>query len=861
VVGANAPVTGLDTNALVLSIGANDTPGQLWPGQIFYVKGVSDGATFVEVDFTDQTPGASTITAETGQTVTMNGNAAIVPDGQLRIHDSTPTYLDLPGAAADDTSLTTTMANAADKVTAVVRFMADDTTPASNQYIIGGNASECAIGIRTSGQLRARIRNGAETLINSDLGSISGVVSGSQTAWVKVEWDLVADDASAWYSLDDTNDPDAVAWTALDQNEALTGGDNAAHAPTTFYIGSTASTTEFAGAILYHRLTWDGTVEIDADFTDLAPGVTSFTEDSTNAATVTLNGNAAIAGGSNKWDVNRATSGYTTTLVGDNGPMFVLDGTNDYLEIADNSALDFDPTVTDSTIVLVHRAHNLGTGTLIAKRNGQANTDDGWSIYTDASGIPTAEVADGTNEASDTGAAPVASALVTTGFLWDSQTADEIEATQNGVGTGSASDTSSVGTGITNTNTVRIGTESDGGVPWDGEFIAAALWQRLLTDAEILEASQRMAGTYTQTEPDLRLQIAFGDSPLTAAPTWTDTSDYIRQFNIRRGRNNETTTPTAGTLTITLDNNDARFTPWNTSSPYNPNILPMTPIRLTATWQATPYPLFTGFIESWPVTRPGGNDTIAELTAVDGMKLLAYHQTATAQVEELSGTRVGNWLDEASWPTAWRYLDTGATSSIAHTPQCEAVLALCHDTAKAEGGLFLIGPDGYAIFQDQNYRDTLTPATYGDNQTTELPMSDLELSYDDSHIWNEVTVVTTDGSSVSVSDATSITAYGKRTLKQFDVHAVDGTAATALANLLLTRYKDPQVRVEQILINPHADNRIWPRVLIDDVSKLLVVNRRPDAGGPLSQTVYVEGIRIDATPKRWRVIYQLSPYS
>jgi hypothetical protein len=61
--------------------------------------------------------------------------------------------------------------------------------------------------------------------------------------------------------------------------------------------------------------------------------------------------------------------------------------------------------------------------------------------------------------------------------------------------------------------------------------------------------------------PKVSVDIAFDGGPFSSSYGWTDVSDYVEGFSIHRGRNNELDRIEAGTLSLTLDNSDGRFTP------------------------------------------------------------------------------------------------------------------------------------------------------------------------------------------------------------------------------------------------------------------------------------------------------------
>lgn len=356
-------------------------------------------------------------------------------------------------------------------------------------------------------------------------------------------------------------------------------------------------------------------------------------------------------------------------------------------------------------------------------------------------------------------------------------------------------------------------------------------------------------------DPTLTLEAAFDANPFVTSPTWTDISADLRSGTIKRGSSGgHRDRIRAGTATFILNNHDAAYSPWNTVN----NMKPMSRIRLKATHSAVDYEQFEGFIESVRVQWLHDNYSTAEIRCVDGFKALSLHNTANAQVEELTGTRIGNWLDDASWPTAWRNLDAGSYNAVAHTPNCEQVLGLIEDTALLErpNGRFFIAKNGQATFYDNTF---VYPAlvTYGDGGGAELPYESLDVDWDDSQIWNEVTAVATDGSALSSDDATSQGKYFKRTLKYFEAHARNTTDLQAVADALVAEYKDPTIRISRIVINPRSDESLWAAVLGDELGQPIRVIRRPASGPTLTQDLSLAGYTLTFSPKQWLMTYDL----
>ena len=122
---------------------------------------------------------------------------------------------------------------------------------------------------------------------------------------------------------------------------------------------------------------------------------------------------------------------------------------------------------------------------------------------------------------------------------------------------------------------------------------------------------------------DLFVEVAFGSDPFATSPTWTNITDDVRAISTNRGRNAELSRFDAGTATFEIDNTSGWYHSHNTASPYYPNVKPMVPIRVRVVHSAVDYPIWSGFVERWPVNFPGNIESIATVDAVDLFKPLA----------------------------------------------------------------------------------------------------------------------------------------------------------------------------------------------------------------------------------------------
>lgn len=111
--------------------------------------------------------------------------------------------------------------------------------------------------------------------------------------------------------------------------------------------------------------------------------------------------------------------------------------------------------------------------------------------------------------------------------------------------------------------------------------------------------------------------------------TWTDiTSRAIHGdgdsiINVQKGRSYELTGPESGTIQLWLNNQDGALTPGNNASPYFPNILPQTPVKIIATWNNEIYNVAYGYMDKWPQSFDMPQFGFVNSQASDAMGVLA----------------------------------------------------------------------------------------------------------------------------------------------------------------------------------------------------------------------------------------------
>lgn len=383
-------------------------------------------------------------------------------------------YLYLPGVTGNYAS---TPDSAAVSVTGdmevVLRVGMDDWTPASQQTLIAkygsaGNIS-WALAVNGGGVTLPTSVDGTATQIANSTGGALALTDGV-TYWVRATVQPNTPGGSKttrfYYAADQTTEPSS--WTQIGSDVVTAGGTSIFDSTTAVEIGSLLTGTQTLSGKVFRAIIRNGiggTTVFDADFTRgiTSGGQTSFTESSANAATVTI---------------NRPTSGRKAVAVV--RPVLLL-GTDDYLEVAHSSLVDFGAS--DSfTALAVARLWGtpVNNGRMIQKG---LVTSPRWLLYSNATSVqPTMQVNDNVTLAGQSSVVGTIGNLTLHGGVVD-RTAQTVRAYINSNGSTTVS-TAAVGS-TANTDPMRVGAVPGSAASSDMEFVAAAVFRRALSAAEI----------------------------------------------------------------------------------------------------------------------------------------------------------------------------------------------------------------------------------------------------------------------------------------------------------------------------------------------------------------------------------------
>ena len=343
-----------------------------------------------------------------------------------------------------------------------------------------------------------------------------------------------------------------------------------------------------------------------------------------------------------------------------------------------------------------------------------------------------------------------------------------------------------------------------------------------------------------------------------------DVSDQINFIQTTRGRNPLFDEFSTGQLTLRIVDQNGDFNPTNPLSPYSPDLTPMKKVQITATYGATTYPIFSGFITSYVNTQPKDATEVAYTTiqAVDAFRLAQNAQITTvagASAGNLSGTRINQILDQIDWPATMRDVDAGLTTLQNDPGSLRTSLGAMQTVANSEYGALYVNADGEFVFQDRavtagSIGGTIT--TFNDNGTG-IPYANANWKLDDTLVFNSSTVTRKDGTPQTAINQASIDKYFIHSFQIQDLLMQTDAVALDYARAYTASRAETSVRCDSIeldLYTPNYNAGIIAALDLDFFDPIRVVTTQP-GGSTLDKTLQIFGVQNVITPNSFRVLF------
>jgi hypothetical protein len=346
-------------------------------------------------------------------------------------------------------------------------------------------------------------------------------------------------------------------------------------------------------------------------------------------------------------------------------------------------------------------------------------------------------------------------------------------------------------------------------------------------------------------------------SSTTPEPT-VDLTPNVRQITIKRGRNIMRDTYEAGSCTVRVYDEDGSWNPQNVNSPYYGFLTPLRKLRVSATVGGVGYFLFSGYTTDYKYSYDQAeNIGYVDITCSDAFRLMQQAGivgVAGATAGQDTGTRIGKILDQVSFPTSMRTIDTGNTTCIADPGTSRTALDALKNAEFSEQGAFYIDTEGTAVFINR----TNVIKKYGEtpiefNQTTGIPYRNLTFAFDDKLIINSAGMTRYGGTQQVAEDSASIAKYFPHQINENNLVLQTDADALNVAKIYVATRKETTIRIDAMtvdLLDPAVPTATM--LGLDYFSNLKITNVQPD-GSTIVKTLQAQGLSWNITPNAMSV--------
>ena len=346
-----------------------------------------------------------------------------------------------------------------------------------------------------------------------------------------------------------------------------------------------------------------------------------------------------------------------------------------------------------------------------------------------------------------------------------------------------------------------------------------------------------------------------------SASVIVDVSNVVDSIQTIRGRNAQADQFQTGTLSLRIVDQNGDFNPQNPTGPYYNLLTPMRKVQITATYGATTYPIFSGFITSYTTTTPrNANDVVyTTIQAVDAFRLAQNAQISTVagtSAGQLSGARINALLDAIDWPASMRDVDAGLTTMQADPGTARTSLAAMQTVETSEYGALYVDAAGSFVFQDRNVTagsTGATPTVFNDNGT-DIGYFNAVWRLDDTLVYNSASVTRTGGTAQVAINQPSIDKYFVHSYNQQNLLMQTDAVALDYAQAYVASRAETSIRCDAIQLDLYTDNYnlgIIAALDLDYFDPVTITTNQP-GGSTLTKTLQVFGVAQSITPNSWK---------
>ena len=346
-----------------------------------------------------------------------------------------------------------------------------------------------------------------------------------------------------------------------------------------------------------------------------------------------------------------------------------------------------------------------------------------------------------------------------------------------------------------------------------------------------------------------------------SASVIVDVSNQVDSIQTIRGRNAQADQFQTGTLSLRIVDQNGNFNPQNPTGPFFQLLTPMRKVQITATYGATTYPIFSGFITSYTTTTPkNANDVVyTTIQAIDAFRLAQNAQISTVagtSAGQLSGARINNLLDAIGWPASMRDVDAGLTTMQADPGTARTSLEAMFTVSTSEYGALYVDAAGSFIFQDRSVTagsTGATPTVFNDNGT-DISYFNAVWRLDDTLVYNSASITRTGGTAQVAINQPSIDKYFIHSYNQQNLLMESDAVALDYAQAYVASRAETSIRCDAIQLDLYTDNYnlgIIAALSLDYFDPITITTNQPGAS-TLTKTLQVFGVAMSISPNSWK---------